>query len=226
MPKSLILKSQINKINKLVEGFIDKYLILCESEIEKIFITNLIYYLFEMKFNITRETDSELNYTFSNFTPYTVGVFDDNYNNYKSPELFDGDGTFKLVGIQMNESYSIVVGGEIGVDKIKNKYIFIPQYPVSIGDRNYRLDVGLICQHIKNGKIVKEIFIDIECDGFDYHSSKEQLTRDSQRTRKLMNNGWHVLRYTGSEIVGKQDITDIHRLMNEIFSIVKNNIDK
>lgn len=42
--------------------------------------------------------------------------------------------------------------------------------------------------------------IAIEIDGFDFHSSKTQMTRDYQRQRQLEANGWRVIRFTGSEI--------------------------
>jgi len=40
----------------------------------------------------------------------------------------------------------------------------------------------------------------IECDGFEYHSSKEQMRRDKQRDRWLMANGYRVVRFAGTEI--------------------------
>lgn len=46
----------------------------------------------------------------------------------------------------------------------------------------------------------------VECDGFDYHSSKEQLTKDRKRDRKLDRLGWKVMRFTGSEIYADSDI--------------------
>lgn len=41
----------------------------------------------------------------------------------------------------------------------------------------------------------------IECDGHKDHSSKDDMNRDYKRTRELEMLGFHVLRYTGSEIV-------------------------
>jgi very-short-patch-repair endonuclease len=42
--------------------------------------------------------------------------------------------------------------------------------------------------------------IAIELDGFEYHSNKQQMTRDYQRQRHLEANGWRMIRFTGSEI--------------------------
>jgi very-short-patch-repair endonuclease len=42
--------------------------------------------------------------------------------------------------------------------------------------------------------------IAIELDGHDYHKTKEQRTNDAQRERYLQENGWTVIRFTGSEV--------------------------
>jgi very-short-patch-repair endonuclease len=40
----------------------------------------------------------------------------------------------------------------------------------------------------------------VECDGFQYHSTKEKFIDDRQRDRLLKANGFDVLRFSGSEI--------------------------
>jgi very-short-patch-repair endonuclease len=41
----------------------------------------------------------------------------------------------------------------------------------------------------------------VECDGHDFHErTKEQAARDRSRDRSLQSAGYHVLRFTGSEI--------------------------
>jgi len=40
----------------------------------------------------------------------------------------------------------------------------------------------------------------IECDGHEAHSTREQRTADAQRDRYLVEHGYRVLRFTGSEI--------------------------
>lgn len=40
----------------------------------------------------------------------------------------------------------------------------------------------------------------IECDGFDYHSSKADMARDRERDRAFASMGYRVVRFTGSEI--------------------------
>lgn len=61
----------------------------------------------------------------------------------------------------------------------------ISQY--SIG--KYRLDFAY--PHLK---------LAIECDGHDYHASKEQRGHDAERDRFLLTEGWRTARFTGSQI--------------------------
>lgn len=76
----------------------------------------------------------------------------------------------------------------------------IPQ--VQIGD--YRVDF-LIDTH----KII------IECDGYDYHKTREQLNIDCKRERYLILSGYKVIRFSGSEINNDPD-----GCINEIIDIV------
>jgi very-short-patch-repair endonuclease len=40
----------------------------------------------------------------------------------------------------------------------------------------------------------------IEIDGHDYHSTKEQKVADYKRDRYFQSCGWHVVRFSGSEV--------------------------
>lgn len=70
-------------------------------------------------------------------------------------------------------------------------YIF-PQMPV----RNYKADFGLILHgYTGHYRLVAE------CDGHDFHEkSKEQAAHDKSRDRAFLEEGWPVMRFTGSEI--------------------------
>lgn len=84
---------------------------------------------------------------------------------------------------------------------IPEDYVLVEmQYPVRAGGKNYHLDFAIIHdqQHIPEKD---RCLIAIECDGHDYHErTKEQAKHDKQRDRDLQLAGWHVLRFTGSEI--------------------------
>lgn len=70
-------------------------------------------------------------------------------------------------------------------------YVF-PQMPV----RQYRADFGLIFSHeYGTDRLV------VECDGHDFHEkTKEQAAHDKARDRAFLEDGWPVMRFTGSEI--------------------------
>lgn len=42
--------------------------------------------------------------------------------------------------------------------------------------------------------------IAIECDGYEYHHTRDQIARDRKRERILQAKGWTVIRFSGSEI--------------------------
>lgn len=57
----------------------------------------------------------------------------------------------------------------------------------------YRLDFAIISDA---GQVC------VECDGHDYHErTAAQATHDRKRDRYLQMEGWHVVRFTGTEIV-------------------------
>lgn len=62
------------------------------------------------------------------------------------------------------------------------------QCQVQVG--RYRLDFA-VCKY----KLA------IECDGHEYHKTKEQRRHDAEKDRFLLADGWRVARFTGSEIV-------------------------
>ncbi len=71
------------------------------------------------------------------------------------------------------------------------------------------LDLHIYPQH-KVGKYsldfaIPEMMIAIELDGHEYHKTKYQRTHDAQRDRWLYGHGWHVLRFTGTEIYKNLD---------------------
>lgn len=72
-----------------------------------------------------------------------------------------------------------------------------PQAEIKVGKKKYRADFLVTCL-VKS----KEHKFVIECDGHDFHEkTKAQAMRDKARERNLINDGYTVLRFTGSEIV-------------------------
>ncbi len=58
--------------------------------------------------------------------------------------------------------------------------------------------------------------IAIELDGHDYHATREQRNRDTQRDRILMMARWQVVRFTGSQIN-----RDVEGCVRETVGLVK-----
>jgi very-short-patch-repair endonuclease len=75
-----------------------------------------------------------------------------------------------------------------------------PQHPVG----KYRLDFAIPDKRVA-----------IELDGHEYHKTKYQRTNDAKRDRWLYGQGWHVLRFTGTEIY-----QDLDRCIDEICALV------
>jgi len=65
------------------------------------------------------------------------------------------------------------------------------QLYVYLDDQTYCLDFCIFCQKAN---------IDLECDGERYHILPEALTKDRLRNNRLTSFGWHVLRFSSTEI--------------------------
>lgn len=81
----------------------------------------------------------------------------------------------------------------------------------------YRVDFEVIApERAIRGK---EIRLGIELDGHDYHKTKQQRTHDAKRDRQLTKNGWHIIRYTGSEVYTEvwKCVVDLDKLAKRIW---------
>lgn len=218
-----IINNRIGKVNELIQKFIEEHTKLCESEIEKLFMINLIYYFFEEKFDYNKKSKSHEYLYFDDFKPFYIFKGEENYEEYKYDERIDETGCLcKIIGIIMTETRNemkLDSNNEWVLTQITNDYAFIPQYKVKIDKVRYRIDIGLLFTMKNNFKIIKEQKIAIECDGFEFHSTKEQIINDSKRTRELMKIGWKTIRYAGSEINQWRTTNDINRIVNEIKTI-------
>lgn len=68
------------------------------------------------------------------------------------------------------------------------------QAEIKVGDKTYRVDFVLYGDILKDKKVV------VECDGHEWHSSKQQIAYDNQRERDIENEGIIVIRFSGTEI--------------------------
>jgi very-short-patch-repair endonuclease len=75
------------------------------------------------------------------------------------------------------------------------KTIITPQHPFG----RYRFDWSLSFQELPHPVVF------IECDGFAYHSTPEQLARDKDKDAFALQAGIEVLRFSGSDIFRNPD---------------------
>jgi very-short-patch-repair endonuclease len=68
-----------------------------------------------------------------------------------------------------------------------NRICLFPHTQYRVG--NYRIDLAF-----------PEEKIAVECDGKEWHSSQEQMKHDIERDRYLKQQGWKVMRFSGTEI--------------------------
>ena len=79
-----------------------------------------------------------------------------------------------------------------------DKATILPQARIDCFGKKYRVD--FLIAYGEYGTNNYKYFI-VECDGHDFHEkTKLQAARDKQRDRNMTAAGYHVLRFTGSEI--------------------------
>lgn len=146
----------------------------CESEIEKLFLLGLI--------GNTDFATSDFG-TDSLIFPSDYQRFGDLFEFYTDPGRLA-----RMMGNHARNCIPYVTS-------------VLAQFPVA----GYRVDfafLGLGVDHPNPSKWSRVQLI-VECDGHDFHEkTKKQAMRDKKRDRALMAHGFHVMRFTGSEIWG------------------------
>lgn len=69
-----------------------------------------------------------------------------------------------------------------------------------VRDLNFIVLHGPSPKYFKLDIAIPHLKVAVECDGHEFHSSKESRGRDAKRDRELQAAGWMVLRFTGTEI--------------------------
>jgi hypothetical protein len=86
------------------------------------------------------------------------------------------------------------------------------QHPATLEGKDYRFDF-VVLTFDTAGNIISII---VEVDGHDFHErTKEQAQRDKSRDRSAQREGWHVLRFTGSEV-----FRDAARCVDEVLATI------
>jgi len=79
----------------------------------------------------------------------------------------------------------------------------IPELQQEVWIDNYRVDFLL-----PSKKTIIELY------GYEYHKSKEKITKDAKRERYLQKLGYKIIRFTGSEIY-----KDVNKCVNEVLEL-------
>lgn len=92
--------------------------------------------------------------------------------------------------------------------------MILPQKEVEYEGNKYRIDIAIEIKFMG-----KTHLFAIECDGYEFHEkTKEQALRDKKRQRDLTALGYHVIRFTGSEIWREpfKAAHEVNKLINKI----------
>ena len=180
---------------------------LCESVLEEKLLLNIIEYVLinSINYNSFNEEDFYYKLTF---------LYDYNLLSIETWELKDNNkGLFDKIYKGKRIDYSGFYDKEI------TRYIeILPQYKFYfieddektgiISQKHFRLDFSVFLKDYKTNNILKKICI--ECDGYHFHSEKERMIRDNQRTRKLLNEGnFQTIRYLSDEIYENFDVKSL-----------------
>lgn len=236
---------KIDITTKIKDDFnlkMEEVLSCCESPIEKLMLLYLYSYFQKESDRIYRVPQYHIDFIFDDYcmpdpSDNKERQFLENNNYVKiGYELYNKFIGFKIKDL-FNEPMFVFKSNHddpfFKADKrlkygdINREFAIIPQHIQTIDGVNYRIDIAIILNR-KNGKgeIVETTKIAIECDGHDYHTSKEQKTKDDRRARLLKINGWkEVFRYSGSEIFALDSEIEIKpgtigEIMDEIIKML------
>lgn len=190
---------------------LDGLLSLCESDIEKQLLLQIIFHL-ECRIEEALEMGEQ---AVSN----SISFIDDVYN-----------GNF-IRGIEVDyglEHNRETARRTLGVNSSGKTYFHTvrvyPQFEVVVNDASYRLDFAFYVEKrdLKDDSLHETRKIAIECDGYDYHKDPDKFKNDKKRERALKSVGWRdVVRYSGSEIYEiSGDDKKMHYNFQEIMSII------
>jgi len=118
--------------------------------------------------------------------------------------LYDCESPIEqLMAIELHEVYNIFSAprlvSNIEVIGLSN------QVALEVDGKKYRPDFIFELAFYKDKKPKRLLRLIIECDGHDFHEkTKEQVTKDNERTRALQSAGYEVLRFSGSEVYNNQ----------------------
>lgn len=118
-------------------------------------------------------------------------------------------------------AFNIISYEQEGEEPISPRIEFEHQKHIKINNNNFYVDFYFDSDYPDNEycayKGKNHIKLIIECDGYEYHSTKEQIKKDNERTLLLKKEGYDILRFSGSQLYEKpiecaQDVYDYIQL--------------
>jgi very-short-patch-repair endonuclease len=186
------------------ETLLDEVLDLCKSPIESNFLINLLNYFL-------KQVKSPMGFSF--FQPI-YGMKDKTYK-------------LECIGVEIigsdESEYHAKNGNMTRVKPTRISIVIVPQTELNIQGKKYILDFGVIVTNLYNPDS-KELKIAIECDGHEYHSTKESIRNDNFRMRQIATEGWQFMRYSGSEI-NSFSTTNFQNEIAKIILLINNHFE-
>ncbi|GAC34942.1 endonuclease domain-containing protein [Paraglaciecola polaris] len=192
----------INTITKINSDMIDSFQ---ESPIEKIFLRSLILGIVKNDplFMVIHQLGNDAEYDLENYRK--------NYNSFC--ELLEFWESNKSSDMTIDAYLDMELDkGKMSIEE--RKYIGILTFRYHLLDMHESIHLTLqpkFSSIMIDGKSIrpdlyfwhpsrKDFGLIVECDGFEYHSSKEMFSKDRKRDRALHSKGYKVLRFSGQEI--------------------------
>jgi very-short-patch-repair endonuclease len=186
------------------EDIFDDLIDICGSPIERIFFANILKYFFN-------QTKSPMGFGF--FQP----IYDYDFEIHN----------LKCFGVEiLGSDESDWKATKSSVKRINSTRLSIkifPQEKLEVLGNIYFLDFGIYVSNLFNPDL-PDLKIAIECDGHEFHSSKESIRKDNARMRNASSDGWHFIRFSGSEINGFNE-NDFQNEMGKIIFLINSHFN-
>jgi len=218
--RSIIIKE---KILALFDHYVESLLNICESEIEKQLFLLFLQYVFEdiygneKSLNPIRTVVAFEDWRFTSIKKIYDRIDCFGVQNFEIDEFLKRGYAFwenylvKAIGVQFEDEPMFGSNSKV-------VYKLIPQHEIQL-DKNLRLDFAFFGSQYSGNQLNKETKIAIECDGYEFHSTKEQLTNDNIKNRMLQLNGWKIYRMSGSEIFGVKSLKHVEEIFRDLRSL-------
>ena len=190
------------EVNHTFSKTLSQLIDLCESEIEKLFLLQLINYVSKRPHRFGFEFIVEI----------VVPEFHESSDELTFPKEANYDlagAPGQLLGLRININTGIVL------EIFPQKVVQVPSRDNELHLKNLRLDFE-ICKYNVSDKSNPIKRYSIECDGLQYHQTKEQLKYDNERVRNLsLLKNYDTLRFLGTEIYNHKE-SDIGYILQNL----------